>query len=301
LLLYFLVEYNVFHLSELQYHQVLNVIKQGEGQVALLGNLLDQVSVLSKPIIRIMQNNSEEHEKPNSLTLAILKKLREESVPLCVLSSNQAAFPNVMRQERRSRAKVVDPDGRSRFIIYSNKLPKLEKMPEEVTDASGIKYRASYVYASSSDPVLDNLKEHVTNLFAPHADKKADGLESYVVHRIIQPEVHHFELLKITSIRLLEEYLTKTNVAVDRLKSAMCLLKNINGLATKPDAFGELNKLLLDAKDRAQKKDEKVNAGRFRLFHRNCFGSRYITLLDDLLERSAMCQPPKAPSKTLSL
>ncbi len=105
-----------------------------------------------------------------------------------------------------------------------------------------------------------------------------------------QPEHHHIELLKKTSIKLLEDYLISTHVAVDRFKNATILLDNIKALPNTSDSFEKLQLMLNISKRLALQADATSDANCFSFFRRHRFGSRYIALLDDLRERVLYCQ-----------
>lgn len=100
----------------------------------------------------------------------------------------------------------------------------------------------------------------------------------------------NFGLLKAASILLLEDYLTMTHVAVDRLRNAMTLLDNIKTLSDDAYSFMNLHQMLTLSKEHALQADEKANAGRPHFFRRHRFGSRYLMMLDDLSERVLYCQ-----------
>lgn len=100
----------------------------------------------------------------------------------------------------------------------------------------------------------------------------------------------HVELLKMASIKLLEDYLTSIHVAVDRFKNATILLDNIKALPVAADSFAKFQRMLNISKQLALQADVQADASRFSFFRRHRFSSRYITLLDDLRERTLYCQ-----------
>jgi hypothetical protein len=117
--------------------------------------------------------------------------------------------------------------------------------------------------------------------------------QPYTAYCNISTTERHYALLKATSIRFLEAYLVKTNVAGDRLRNAKILLDNIKALAVNADSFSIFHRMLNESKKNALQDDAREDVSRFSFFRRHRFGSRYIALLDDLKERVLFCQPQK--------
>jgi hypothetical protein len=175
--------------------------------------------------------------------------------------------------------------------LFDNQSYDEQAMPKKVVGDDDNSYRISYFHASANAAEMPKkLHVHVTNLFSPMKTAAPEYTEPYRLQRIVKPEQHHFELLKISCIRLLEEYLTRKHVASDRSENANRLIKQIQQLPVSEKSFIELQKLLNNAKKMALDDDAITDATRFSFFQRNRFGSRYMTLLDDLRERTLYCQ-----------
>lgn len=294
-LLYFLVEYNVLRVSKSEYEKLRDVCRKGSEQEQLdafkdvFANFDERV--VSRPLVRIMQNRDiKENQQPNPLTCLILKKLREQNVQIEMPASTQYETDN---QHDYVAKHLQDPDGVRRVMVYTNVQPSDELLNHlaqqyKINDDNQSRRISLFYAVNDAQPVGAKPNIHLTNLFAPFAAGSEEG-DAYVVQRIINPEQHHFELLKVASIRLLEDYLTQTHVAADRLKNALTLLDNIKQLPVTGDSFAKFQRMLNISKQMAWQSDAEEDASRFSLFRRNRFGSRYISLLDDLRERALYC------------